>query len=150
MIAAIKPMILRGILYACVKRQCVCGWRREVEAAEEDGTLLMLMRELSVPVINIGGLTAKQWSFGAFIYCRFHLIAGSNEGQGDSVISGDKLRRKRSGSSFVSRPGLVLVTDTGGLPLEKKKKGAIEMKTYNLGLSQRRHFPHVSLKAVGH
>lgn len=84
MIAAIKPMILRGILYACVKRQCVCGWRREVEAAEEeDGTLLMLMRELSVPVINIGGLTAKQWSFGAFIYCRFHLIAGSNEGQGD-------------------------------------------------------------------
>ena len=34
----------------------------EVEE-EEDGTLLMLMRELSVSVINIGGRTAKRWSF---------------------------------------------------------------------------------------
>lgn len=30
----------------------------EEEAEEEDGTLLMLMRELSVSVINIGRLTA--------------------------------------------------------------------------------------------
>lgn len=98
MIAAIKPMILRGILYACVKRQCVCGWRREVEAAE-DGTLLMLMRELSVPVINIGGLTAKQWSFGAFIYCRFHLIAGSNEGQGDRCDFWGQIEEEKVGVS---------------------------------------------------
>ncbi len=35
----------------------------EEEEEEEDGTLLMLMRELSVSVINIGGLTAKRWSF---------------------------------------------------------------------------------------
>lgn len=101
MIAAIKPMILRGILYACVKRQCVCGWRREVEAAEEeDGTLLMLMRELSVPVINIGGLTAKQWSFGAFIYCRFHLIAGSNEGQGDRCDFWAQIEEEKVGFVF--------------------------------------------------
>lgn len=58
-------MILRGVLYACVKRQwCVCGWKEEEDEEqekeeEEDGTLLMLMRELSVSVINIGGVTAK-------------------------------------------------------------------------------------------
>lgn len=53
-------MILRGVLYACVKRQwCVCGWKEEEEEEDEKGTLLMLMRELSVSVINIGGVTAK-------------------------------------------------------------------------------------------
>ena len=51
-------MILRGILYACVKTSVVC-MRLEEEEEAEDGTLLMLMRELSVSVINIGGLTAK-------------------------------------------------------------------------------------------
>lgn len=45
--------------------------RLEEEAEAEDGTLLMLMRELSVSVINIGGLTVKRWSFLALFFAPF-------------------------------------------------------------------------------
>lgn len=38
---------------------------------EEDGTLLMLMRELSVSVVNIGVPTVKRWSFLAIFFALF-------------------------------------------------------------------------------
>lgn len=103
--------------------------RLEEEAEAEDGTLLMLMRELSVSVINIGGLTVKRWSFLALFFAPFvSLWVPTREAVRDVFFETriaeefDEEKRFR----LVTRLAcLVTDTDTGGLPLEN----GIEMKT---------------------
>lgn len=43
--------------------ECMRLEEAEEEEEEEDGTLLMLMRELSVSVINIGGQNLASWIY---------------------------------------------------------------------------------------
>lgn len=54
-----------------LRETSVVCMRLEEAEEEEDGTLLMLMRERSVSVINIGGLTVKRWIFSALFLARF-------------------------------------------------------------------------------
>lgn len=61
-----------------LRETSVVCMRLEEEEEEEDGTLLMLMRELSVSVINIGGLTAKRWSLLVLFYPRFVPLSASS------------------------------------------------------------------------
>lgn len=64
------------------------------EEAEEDGTLLMLMRELSVAVINIGGLTAKWWSFLALFIGVFISLSAPTRDAVTDVIFETRVRGK--------------------------------------------------------
>lgn len=71
---------LRETSAACMRLE------EEAEAEAEDGTLLMLMRELSVSVTNIGGLTARRWRFSAVFSDALGLIVGSGEGSCDGRV----------------------------------------------------------------
>lgn len=72
-----KPADTAGYFVRLRETSVVCMRLEEAEA--EDGTLLMLMRELSVSVANIGVPTVKRWSFLA-IFFSFRLTVGSEEG----------------------------------------------------------------------
>lgn len=74
----LKPADTAGYFVRLRETSVVC-MRLEEEEEAEDGTLLMLMRELSVSVANIGVPTVKRWSFLA-IFFPFRLIVGSEEG----------------------------------------------------------------------
>lgn len=76
----------------------------EEEEEAEDRTLLMLMRELSVSVINIGGPTAKRWRFLAlFISVFFSLWVPTRDAVTDVIFEESKaeenLRREERFSS---------------------------------------------------
>lgn len=64
----LKPTDTAGYFVRLRETSVVC-MRLEEEA--EDGTLLMLMRELSVSVVNIGVPTVKRWSLLAILFALF-------------------------------------------------------------------------------
>ncbi|KAI3364989.1 hypothetical protein L3Q82_001152 [Scortum barcoo] len=58
----------------------------EDDEEEEDGTLLMLMRELSVSVINSGGLTDETMEISPLIFGPFRFPTGSEEDRRDGRV----------------------------------------------------------------
>lgn len=84
-------------------RETSAACMRLEEEEAEDGTLLMLMRELSVSVTNIGGLTARRWRFSAQFPDALRLTVGFGEGSCDGRVleprAAGELDEHRTGSS---------------------------------------------------
>ncbi len=127
-----------------LRETSVVCMRLEEEEEEEDRTLLMLMRDLSVSVINIGGPTAEWWRFLALFIAIFVSLWLSDAGRRNGCVFWDEhsWRIWRGKNVFVSSlvwPVLFLTQ------VDCRWKTASKWR-HNLGLSQRRQFLLIPIK----
>lgn len=109
--AAVNPLILRGDLYACVKRQrCVCGWsrRRGRRTRRRRMGHRWCWCESVRWLINVAGLAAKRWSAAALFFDSAALVMDS-----DGEAATDVFFEARPTEGFDERPTVSCRHSTG-------------------------------------